>query len=72
MCFINLDTLICQECGQRVGEQPVEIVPCATICGKFVIKVTSEAVSGECSVCRDAREKRIDLARKVTQAPKKY
>jgi hypothetical protein len=27
MCFINLGTLICQVCGQRVGEQPVGMVP---------------------------------------------
>ncbi|KAJ0127363.1 Acid trehalase [Fusarium oxysporum f. sp. albedinis] len=71
MCFINLGTIICQVCGQRVGEQPVEMVTCATICGKFVTKVTTEVVSGECGVCRDAREKSTDLARKVTQACKK-
>ena len=70
MCFVNLGTLVCQACGQRVGEQPVGMVPCATTCGKFVTKVTSEVVSGECGVCRDAREKRTDLARRVTQAPK--
>ena len=71
MCFVNLGTLTCQACGQRIGEQPVGTVPCVTKCGKFLSKVTGEVVPGECGVCRDVREKRTDLARRVTQAFKK-
>ena len=68
MCFTNLDTLICQACGRRVGEQLVGMTPCWAMCRKFV---TGEVVQSESGVCRDAREERADLARRLTRASRK-
>ncbi|KAH6874207.1 hypothetical protein B0T10DRAFT_233250 [Thelonectria olida] len=72
MCFANLVMLICQVCGRRMGEQPMGTTPCWAMCGKFVSKVSGEAVQSECGVCRYAREERADLARRITWASRKY
>ncbi|KAL6412707.1 hypothetical protein AUP68_03912 [Ilyonectria robusta] len=68
MCYRNLGTLVCFSCARRVGEQPMGMSPCLTVCGKFVSRVTPAVVEGECGVCRQAREGRADLARQLNQA----
>lgn len=65
MCFANLGTLICQSCGRRVGEQPIDTSPCLVRCGKFVSRVTMQIVQGECGVCASKREERATMARRL-------
>ncbi|KPM38425.1 hypothetical protein AK830_g8123 [Neonectria ditissima] len=67
MCYRNLGTLICYSCGRRVGEQPVGMSPCRAVCGKFVSRVTGAVVQGECGVCHQAKEERVNLAQRLNQ-----